>query len=65
MDYFSQDELDQLLSYTNQKYIGAERWKHVLYLIFFLTGNSRLREVLGLEWNRINFDKVSGCTIFS
>lgn len=56
MDYFSQDELDQLLSYTNQKYIGAERWKHVLYLTFFLTGG-RLGEVLGLEWNRINFDR--------
>lgn len=56
MDYFSQDEMDQLLSYTNQKYIGEERWKHVLYLTFFLTGG-RLGEVLGLEWNRINFNR--------
>jgi integrase len=58
MDYFSQDEMDQLLSYTNQKYVGEERWKHVLYLTFFLTGG-RLGEVLGLEWNRINFDRDS------
>lgn len=56
MDYLSQDEMDQLLSYTNQKYTGEERWKHVLYLTFFLTG-SRLGEVLGLEWHRINFDR--------
>lgn len=56
MDYFSQDEMDQLLSFTNQKYIGEERWKHVLYLTFFLTG-ARLGEVLGLEWNRINFER--------
>lgn len=56
MDYFSQDEMDQLLTYTNRKYIGEERWKHVLYLTLFLTGG-RLGEVLGLEWNRINFDR--------
>lgn len=56
MDYFSQDEMDQLLSFTNKKYIGEERWKHVLYLTLFLTG-ARLGEVLGLEWNRINFDR--------
>lgn len=56
MDYLSQDELDQLLSYTNQKYVGEERWKHVLYLTLFLTGG-RLGEVLGLEWNRINFNR--------
>lgn len=56
MEYFSQDEMDQLLSYTNQKYVGVERWKHVLYLTLFLTGG-RLGEVLGLEWNRINFDR--------
>lgn len=58
MDYLSQDELDQLLSYTNQKYTGNERWKHVLYLTLFLTGG-RLGEVLGLEWHRINFDRDS------
>lgn len=56
MDYFSQDEMDQLLSYTNRKYVGHERWKHVLYLTLFLTGG-RLGEVLGLEWNRINFER--------
>lgn len=58
MNYFSQDEMDQLLSYTNQKYIGEDRWKHVLYLTLFLTGG-RLGEVLGLEWNRINFERDS------
>ncbi len=58
MDYLSQDELDRLLSYTNQKYTGTERWKHVLYLTFFLTGG-RLGEALGLEWHRINFDRDS------
>lgn len=56
MDYFSQDEMDQLLSYTNQKYVGEERWKHVLYLTLFLTGG-RLGEVLALEWNRLNFER--------
>lgn len=56
MDYFSQDELDQILSFTNQKYKGEERWKHVLYLTLFLTGG-RLGEVLALEWNRINFNR--------
>lgn len=56
MDYFSQDEMDQLLTFSNQKYVGAERWKHVLYLTLFLTGG-RLGEVLGLEWNRINFER--------
>jgi integrase len=52
MDYLSQEEMNQLLSYTNQKYSGADRWKHVLYLTLFLTG-ARLGEVLGLEWHRI------------
>jgi integrase len=56
MSYFSQDEMDQLLSYTHQKYIGEERWKHAMYLTLFLTGG-RLGEVLGLEWNRINFER--------
>lgn len=56
MDYLSQDEMDKLLSYTNTKYVGEERWKHVLYLALFLTGG-RLGEVLGLEWHRIQFEK--------
>lgn len=56
MDYFSQDEMDRLLTYTNQKYVGENRWKHVLYLTLFLTGK-RLGEALGLEWHQINFDK--------
>ena len=54
MDYLSHEEMDQLLSYTNQKYTGVDRWKHVLYLTLFLTG-ARLGEVLGLEWHRIQF----------
>lgn len=54
MDYLTQEEMDQLLSYTNQKYMGVDRWKHVLYLTLFLTG-ARLGEVLGLEWHRIQF----------
>lgn len=58
MDYLSQEEMDQLLSYTNQKYTGVDRWKHVLYLTLFLTG-ARLGEVLGLEWHRIQFEKNS------
>lgn len=58
MDYLSQDEMDQLLSYTNHKYTGQERWKHVLYLTLFLTGG-RLGELLGLEWHRIQFEKNS------
>ncbi len=58
MSYFSQDEMDQLLSYTNQKYIGEERWKHALYLTLFLTGG-RLGEILGLQWNQINFNRES------
>lgn len=56
MGHFSQEEMDQLLTYTNQKYIGEERWKHVLYLTLFLTGG-RIGEVLGLEWNCINFSR--------
>lgn len=56
MDYFSQEEMDQLLSYTDKKYVGEERWIHALYLTLFLTG-ARLGEVLGLEWNRIQFNK--------
>jgi len=54
MDHLSQEEMDQLLSYTNEKYVGENRWKHVLYLTLFLTG-ARLGEVLGLEWHRIQF----------
>ena len=56
MDYLSQDEMDQLLSYTNEKYTGENRWKHVLYLTLFLSG-ARLGEVLGLEWHRIQFER--------
>lgn len=56
MEYFSQEEMDALLSYTDKKYVGSERWKHALYLTLFLTGG-RLGEVLGLEWHRIQFDK--------
>lgn len=58
MDYLSQEEMDQLLTYTNQKYVGEERWKHVMYLTLFLTGG-RLGEILGLEWHRIQFEKNS------
>jgi len=58
MDFLSQEEMDQVLTYTNQKYVGADRWKHVLYLTLFLTGG-RLGEVLGLEWHRIQFDRNS------
>jgi integrase len=56
MEYFSKEELDILLSYTNKKYQGEERWKHVLYLTFFLTGE-RLGEVLGLQWKQIHFQE--------
>ena len=56
MDYLTQDEMDRLLSFTNKKYTGAERWKHVLYLTLFLTGG-RLGEVLGLQWHRIQLEK--------
>jgi integrase len=56
MEYLSKEELDQFLTYTSQRYIGEDRWVHVLYLTLFLTG-CRLGEVLGLEWHRIQFDK--------
>jgi integrase len=56
MDYFSQDEMDRLLTYTSRRFIGEERWKHALYLTLFLTGK-RLGEALGLQWHQINFDK--------
>lgn len=56
MDYFTQEEMDRLLTYSSQKYTGEQRWKHVLYLTLFLTGK-RLGEALGLEWHQINFDK--------
>lgn len=58
MDYLTQEEMDQLLTHTNQKYVGVNRWKHVMYLALFLTGG-RLGEVLGLEWHRIQFEKNS------
>lgn len=56
MDYLSQEELENLLSLTSQKYQKEERWKHIFYLTLFTTG-MRLGEALGLEWNRIQFDK--------
>lgn len=56
MDYYSKEELDTLLSFTDAKYSAEERWKHVLYLTLFLTG-ARLGEVLGLEWHNVNFDR--------
>jgi site-specific recombinase XerD len=56
MDYLSQEEMETLLSFTSQRYVGEERWKHVLYLTLFTTG-MRLGEVLGLQWQRIQFDK--------
>ncbi len=58
MDFLSQEEMDQLLTYTNERYVGEERWKHVLYLTLILTG-ARLGEVVGLEWHRIQFDRNS------
>lgn len=54
MKYLSKEYVDKLLTYTHHKYQGEERWKHVLYLIFFLTGE-RLGEVLGLQWNQVYF----------
>jgi integrase len=56
MDFLEHDELDQLLTYTNLRYVGEERWIHVFYLTLFLTG-MRLGEVLGLEWHKIYFDR--------
>lgn len=56
MDYLSLEELEALLSVTSLRYQGEERWKHVFYLTLFTTG-MRLGEILGLEWNRIQFDK--------
>jgi site-specific recombinase XerD len=58
MDYLSKEEMEQFLTYTSERYVGEERWKHVLGLTLFLTG-ARLGEVLGLEWGRINFDRDS------
>lgn len=54
MDYLSKEELNTFLTYTNQKYQGEERWKHALYLTFFVTG-ARLGEVLALQWNQVHF----------
>ncbi|WPU65890.1 tyrosine-type recombinase/integrase [Peredibacter starrii] len=56
MDFLEHDELDQILTYTNQRFVGEERWIHVFYLTLFLTG-MRLGEVLGLEWHKIYFDR--------
>jgi site-specific recombinase XerD len=58
MDFLSQEEMDALLTFTNERYISEDRWKHVLYLTLFLTGG-RLGEVLGLEWHRIQFERNS------
>lgn len=62
MMYFSQEEMERLLTYTSQKYSGQDRWIHALYMTLFLTG-ARLGEVLGLEWNQIRFD--SNCILIS
>lgn len=56
MVYFSQEEMNQILSFTNKKYTGENRWIHVAYLTCFLCG-CRIGEVLGLEWYKINFDR--------
>jgi site-specific recombinase XerD len=56
MQFLSKEDVDRLLSHTHQKYQGEDRWKHVLYLTFFLTGE-RLGEVLGLQWNQIYFEE--------
>lgn len=56
MKYLSKEDVDKLLTYTHHKYQGEHRWKHVLYLTFFLTGE-RLGEVLALQWNQIYFDE--------
>jgi site-specific recombinase XerD len=56
MKYLSKEYVDKLLTYTHHKYQGEERWKHVLYLTFFLTGE-RLGEVLGLQWSQIHFEE--------
>ena len=58
MDFLEKDELDRILTYTNLRYVGEERWIHVFYLTLFLTG-ARLGEVLGLEWHKIYFDRNS------
>lgn len=56
MDYLSKEDVDRLLTHTHRKYQGKDRWKHVIYLTFFLTGE-RLGEVLGLQWNQIYFEE--------
>lgn len=56
MKYLSKENVEKLLTYTHHKYQGEDRWKHVLYLTFFLTGE-RLGEVLGLQWNQIHFEE--------
>jgi site-specific recombinase XerD len=58
MDFLEQDELDQLLTYTNLRFVGEERWIHTFYLTLFLTG-MRLGEALGLQWHKIYFDRNS------
>lgn len=56
MDFLEQDELDQLLTYTNLRYVGEERWIHTFCLTLFLTG-MRLGEALGLQWHKIYFER--------
>lgn len=56
MDFFSLEEVEQLLSFTATKYIGEERWKHAFYLCLFNTG-LRLGEALGLQWSKILWDR--------
>lgn len=56
MAYLSKEELNKLITHTHHKYLGEERWKHVLYLTLFLTGE-RLGEVLALQWDQIYFEE--------
>ncbi|QDK43205.1 hypothetical protein DOM21_17430 [Bacteriovorax stolpii] len=56
MVYFSQEEMDQILTLTNLKYTGNQRWIHIVYLTCFSCG-CRIGEVLGLEWHKINFER--------
>lgn len=54
MSYISQQDMDNLISFINSKYVGDQRWIYVIYLTCFLCG-CRIGEVLGLEWSHIDF----------